>query len=285
MLKENTGVALCDSGWAYGRNWERNQKIDFDKQPYSVCKFDDYISIEHNLYHWLCENLTWDKEANEILKNLQKRIKKSGGNTWDVVEMFPEFFRKWQQRKELGEGTIRLVNDKLVCSDFLDGGLEFIDRDNTYNHDNFLSQDIQFTYFKFDTYDSYDFGYLILQIHGGCDIRGGYTDPQVFSLNTEYSIGNYDNASIWCNKGHVWDSDDGGISFSYQGDLGSSQLELKLNIQNTRGTNLEQYITKELNDIYDLEAGNLCWAGDDIGGYKKKDMFCPICLSKLSASY
>ncbi len=36
MLREDTGKSLLDSGGAYGRNYERNQKRAFEKQPASV---------------------------------------------------------------------------------------------------------------------------------------------------------------------------------------------------------------------------------------------------------
>ncbi len=37
MLKENTGSHFLDSGGAYGRNWQRNQKVDFEEnQPVTV---------------------------------------------------------------------------------------------------------------------------------------------------------------------------------------------------------------------------------------------------------
>ena len=49
---------------------------------------------------------------------------------------------------------------------------------NTYNGEDLLSQVIQFTLFRIDFTD-----YVALQIHGGCDVRGGYTAPRIFEVN------------------------------------------------------------------------------------------------------
>ena len=53
---------------------------------------------------------------------------------------------------------------------------------------------------------------MVLQIHGGCDVRGGYTKPYVFEINDmDYMIiAQYDiNVSCQkCNKS--WYSDDSG---------------------------------------------------------------------------
>ena len=52
---------------------------------------------------------------------------------------------------------------------------------NTYNHESNLSQVLQFTAIKL-----LGEHYVILQIHGGCDVRGGYTDARLFKLDNEY---------------------------------------------------------------------------------------------------
>ena len=32
--------------------------------------------------------------------------------------------------------------------------------------------------------------YVLLQIHNGCDVRGGYTDAKLFKLNDDYFVEN-----------------------------------------------------------------------------------------------
>jgi hypothetical protein len=67
---------------------------------------------------------------------------------------------------------------------------------NTYNNEDLLSQTIQFTYFEVEHGDAI----VMLQIHGGCDVRGGYTAPKLFTLggNSEYAIFDNAKAGIGC---------------------------------------------------------------------------------------
>jgi len=64
MLRENTGRQMLDSGDYYGRNWQRNQFLDFDAQPESIMetyvrKGELDLSVTHNVYHWLSERLEY----------------------------------------------------------------------------------------------------------------------------------------------------------------------------------------------------------------------------------
>jgi hypothetical protein len=52
---------------------------------------------------------------------------------------------------------------------------------NTYNGDSDLSQILQGGNLKID-----DEPYLVIQIHNGCDARGGYTDARLFRMKYEY---------------------------------------------------------------------------------------------------
>jgi hypothetical protein len=58
--------------------------------------------------------------------------------------------------------------------------------ENTYNHENNLSQILLFVTFNYEGNK-----YALLQIHGGADVRGGYTDTRCFKLNG-YLTGNVD---------------------------------------------------------------------------------------------
>jgi hypothetical protein len=84
---------------------------------------------------------------------------------------------------------------------------------NTYNGEDALSQVLQYCQFETESGD----WYVLLQIHGGCDVRGGYTDPVAFRIcgDDEYCLS--DNAKISLNeeggKRHYWDSDNAGYSF------------------------------------------------------------------------
>lgn len=145
MLKENTGSHFLDSGGAYGRNWEKNQAIDFEKvKPMHWDKFG-YLSVD--LFHFLWEKLVFDEKMNN---------------------MFYEFAnQKGNERKSWYELITKFKYTSSVT--------------NTYNYPDsplaMLSQIIQFAtcFYKEEEY-------IILQIHNGCDARGGYTAPKAFKV-------------------------------------------------------------------------------------------------------
>ena len=70
MLTENTGRHMLDSGGAYGRNWERNQKKtiqDFQNEEEELITFDgDYIERTVSVFHYLSQ-----LELDEIIEELE----------------------------------------------------------------------------------------------------------------------------------------------------------------------------------------------------------------------
>jgi hypothetical protein len=147
MLKENTGRALLDSGDAYGRNYEKNQNIDFDSQSrVSYETFGDGdILYAVSVYHYLNEILERDQFCNSI----------------DQILKDNEY--PWVTHKEIEE---------IIPHEKMQPPI------NTYNYDENISQTLLFRTFVYN-----DTPYVLLQIHGGCDVRGGYTDPRCFKLN------------------------------------------------------------------------------------------------------
>ena len=59
---------------------------------------------------------------------------------------------------------------------------------NTYNGENCLDKTLQWNTFAIHNGDV-EGHYMILQIHNGCDVRGGYSTPHVFQ---------YDEDELWC---------------------------------------------------------------------------------------
>ena len=170
ILKENTGTHFLDSGFDNGRNWQRNQKKNFLETPRVIIdkNFGDY-SI--NLF-WYLDSVLEITEQSEIFNNKLKNARKKGDDLhWvqDCEEYLSEFF-ELENVKEL---------------------------QNTYNWQNDFSQDMLFIEFEYQ-WDKY----VLLQVHGGADIRGGYTDTQVFKIG-DYSefayssiYGNYDGIQV-----------------------------------------------------------------------------------------
>lgn len=166
MLTENTGSHMLDSGGAYGRNWQRNQKMkiqDFKKRPPAVLELsmrdngDIDTSICVDLFHKLNKISTLDNWCEKF-----NRIKT---DKWDGEKYYGTSAKQeqWLERNNFTD------NEK--------GGDGF----NTYNFENNFSQVLQGNFLRHDM----DY-YVLLQIHGGCDVRGGYTDAKLFLLDTSY---------------------------------------------------------------------------------------------------
>ena len=74
------------------------------------------------------------------------------------------------------------------AADYLNDNFEVrVERSwNTYNGESDLSQILQGS-----NLEIFDEHYILIQIHGGCDARGGYTDAKLFKLRDEYCIHEY----------------------------------------------------------------------------------------------
>lgn len=145
MLTENTGRHFLDSGSAYGRHHEENAKNPPWEDP-CIQVSSDYIV--KNVYHHMTEALDRDS---------------------DCVEMEERFY-EWAEDRDtswladMGEWAKK-------------GDGETVGSFNTYNSEfGSLTQCIQFVGFE----DYHGDSYVIVSVHGGCDIRGGYTKPRIF---------------------------------------------------------------------------------------------------------
>lgn len=164
MLVENTGVHMLDSGGAYGRSWQRNRAItNWDEIPAVIVSVWDeekcQLSISRSTYHYLVDNLVYDEEC----------------------ERLTELFKAWASMGEMHDKPwIRCMEDFPEWLDNGRGDLGDVWGENTYNGENLLSQVLQYTYFEWN-----DECWILLQVHGGCDVRGGYTEPKVFKVVIE----------------------------------------------------------------------------------------------------
>jgi len=156
MLHESTGVAICDSGGSCGRHWQKNQLIeDFGKLPrFSYTIYDDgHIEGTINIYHFLTERLEVNQSSNKLNDMLNLRLE-----------------------NESYESPVVAIQELIDCLE--DGGWEKVYGENSYNRESQLSQVIQYDVIKSPDGEFY----VILQIHNGCDVRGGYTNPRVFKM-------------------------------------------------------------------------------------------------------
>lgn len=168
MLKENTGTHFLDSGFDNGRNWQRNQSINFLNTPRVIIdrNFGDY-SI--NLFWYL----------NEVL---------------EITDQSEKFNNKLKNGRKKGEELHWVQECEEYLSDFFE--LENIkEPQNTCNWQNDFSQDMLFIEFEY-----LDEKYILLQVHGGADIRGGYTEAQVFKISDHTYFGM---ANVMGNYGEI----------------------------------------------------------------------------------
>jgi hypothetical protein len=163
MLVENTGSHFLDSGGAYGRAWERNQGKtieDFEREPEErIVWTGNYLERSVSVFHYLSQ-LETDAICDEF-NTMPCLDREADGDVYGVSET------QWNWLNNLG--------DVKLTQDF-----------NTYNGDSDLSQILQGSWLTIN-----DEQYLLLQIHGGCDARGGYTDAKLFKPHEEYLIHEY----------------------------------------------------------------------------------------------
>lgn len=169
MFTENTGAHFLDSGGAYGRNWERNQGLTVDDfLALDDARWQRDWGITLDSWHYLKDRLTYTKTAEVLtrLMNVWESQDYDNRNPWSLED----------QESYLLEINATLGNGW-----------------NSYNWDNFLSQTLQ----------GYDFTwnerqFVLLQVHGGCDVRGGYTRPVIFEACCEAWLHDCYSAELSC---------------------------------------------------------------------------------------
>ena len=190
MLGENTGAHMLDSGGAYGRHWERNQGRGWIDEPEVKTVFgidnEGKLEVEAtlNVFHFLNARLDYSPMMQSRWTRFCNKPENKHDSKYSLMEPFA---------KHVGVNRSYMVN--------------------TYNSEDALSQVLQYCQFETESGD----WYVLLQIHGGCDVRGGYTDPVAFRIcgDNEYCLSA--NAKISLNeeggKRHYWDSENAGYSF------------------------------------------------------------------------
>jgi hypothetical protein len=269
MLTENTGKALCDSGDAYGRNWERNQgkTLDtFKSRPATTVNFKyGYIDFTIDVYHFLNERLEYLPELDQMF---QVFMDESDDYWLSDMEAFYDHLEDCGYDVSEGPYTV-----------------------NTFNGEDALTQVIQYTIFYLNS-DLWQGYIVLLQIHGGCDVRGGYTKPRAFGLSGD-DCSMYDNTSgtLYCSGCKAfWYTDDTYHWYPdfWHVDFTSDATQDTSLFNRDEFFNRDEYLKhfdKELQD-YDFEeldddqqpvpTDNVLWYDDDGNGY------CPLCGSKIA---
>ena len=182
QLTENTGRHLLDSGGAYGRNWEENQENPPWEQPaYEV--YDGFVV--RNVYHHMSQRLDRDRTALDLEMALyafgysDEYARESWLNT---MKAFTEMLHEPVYHEEIRDQ----FDLPVPVADSVAGyaaDLERTDRRafsfNSYNSEfGDISQVLQGVALG-PAYAPHS-EYVLLQVHGGADVRGGYTAPRVY---------------------------------------------------------------------------------------------------------
>lgn len=173
MITENTGTHMLDSGGVAGRNWQRNKEKtldDFKNEPEATLSFygierdnngvitsaipEVSVSIFHKLTSGILE-----------LDDLCHKFNAMPCNDWDS-DYYGVSQDQFDWLKAMG---FESKNDGW----------------NTYNWDNQFSQVLHGTDLELNGGAMCIDGgnYVLLNIHGGADVRGGYTDAKLFRLD------------------------------------------------------------------------------------------------------
>jgi hypothetical protein len=147
---------------------------DWDNRPavqLEIWKDGDYM-MSASVYHYLVAMLSIDDETEQWEKEFYAYAESNDGYWLSNME-------DWAKSKGWDVGI-----------------------HNTYNGDCALSQTLQYAY-------CYENDLILLQIHNGADVRGGYTKPRVFKADEGFVF--YNDFDAYCDKCEQgWYTDDMG---------------------------------------------------------------------------
>jgi hypothetical protein len=167
----NSGKALCDSGGESGRHWQRpaiskdspGVEVGVDRFTNRDGKAVTEVSVVIEAAHFLDANF-------EILTDLQDRF-----DAW--VEEQPDHEDWFSLGQRFAEEVLGLYSQA---------------RDNVYNGENDLSQVYVWEVFtpeeKHRDWLFADNAVVVIHVHTGCDVRGGYSYPLFCRSTGDYSI-------------------------------------------------------------------------------------------------
>lgn len=167
MLTENTGTHMLDSGGDNGRAWQRN-----------IGKTIDDFSAKPSAYAEVYVREWQGKLTAEVLPCVDVFHLLTGG-ALELDDLCKEF-----NAKPVDDWDGDYMGVSVAGWGFLNrhGFTAEGDGFNTYNWAANHSQVMQGQELKLDG----EYGeetYILLQIHGGADVRGGYTDAKLFKLD------------------------------------------------------------------------------------------------------
>jgi hypothetical protein len=165
MLTENTGTHFLDSGGDNGRMWQRNASKtmqDFENEPEQTFEYSKEFNEIYrtvSVFHFLTNDLELDEICNEF-----NSIQDDNDNWNCEADVYGVSFQAFDHLESYYDVDIQRTW-------------------NTCNGESDLSQTLQGSHLTIN-----DQEYVLIQIHGGADVRGGYTWAKLFKCR-EYLDG------------------------------------------------------------------------------------------------
>lgn len=165
---------MLDSGGAYGYQYERNREQGYLKGLNPVEEYTNDETGERTLevtipvYDFLTYNLVKDESTVGLEQQLFHELKSAGIEPYEIYEVAD------------------FLNNDMFTGMHVDNKVEYV---NTYNYEEYISQTLLYALIS----NGYDW-FVLLEVHNGCDVRSGYTSPQLFRVkDIDYFVsGMYD---------------------------------------------------------------------------------------------
>jgi len=228
--------------------WQRNKGKNFMEEAEAHWNWEGDLSATKSVFHWLRGILEYDPEAN-------RQFNRKRNKEWSTESGYACIYA-W----------LEYVEERFEAGGIYGEGKPLVE--NTYNGNDAGSQTLQFGFYTRDNEE-----YIVLTIHGGADIRGGYTEPVIFKSNGCADLGIFDAARLSadcsnCEEGHYY-SDDAGYHW-YHGNSGTDLTDLELVVIES-GRDHAQKENDEPTKVYQQT--------DENG---KIVVFCPYCGGDLN---
>lgn len=168
MATENTGVHMLDSGGSMGRGWQQMRGMlsggynPFEQDLVVEVDADRAVNATINVMSFLYHQLNITGDSKDLQEIFDKIANENTREAWHEIKrlFFSHLFNKSDDRPSYGY-------EKLYS-------------ENTYNRDCILSKTLQYVMFKWE-----DDIFILLEMHNGADVRGGYSAPAVFAVTDE----------------------------------------------------------------------------------------------------
>ena len=177
MLTENTGRHILDSGMANGRHWQQNQGLTLEAcllRPTARWERGWYTTVD--LFHYLDGLVYYTRPAELLDKVFAKYSAQSNDSHMEDIETFIELIGGTLGR---GDNSYNRDSDPLSqCYQYQTAYFESVTLANLPMATGLTSAEEAELTASLEGLEL-----VFLQIHGGADIRGGYTRPVVFEYD------------------------------------------------------------------------------------------------------